>query len=427
MRYRIHAGTVITMDDQGHIYQPGQVTWDDENITTVGGPESDLTPVDHHLHVPEGLVLPGFYNGHNHAAMTLFRGLADDSPLFEWLQHHIWPREARLTAEDIYLGTMVGIAEMIRSGTVGFADMYFEVDAVARAVAESGIRGWISRGLIGDQDPGGEKLDESVAFAQKWRGQAQGRVVPMLGPHAPYTCSPEYLRRVAEAARTHDLGIHIHLAESRSEIDQMLSRYGRTPIALASEAGIFQSRTLIAHGVHIDAADLTYLEGIQGGIVSCPVSNAKLGNGILPYSLLEKAGIAVGLGTDGAASTNTLDMFEEMKAMAWMQKLRDHRPDTFKAYDALVAATRASARILGFPGGQLVAGGPADLIVVATQSAHMTPQWDPVANLVYAGHGGDVRYTVVAGRILLADGVITAFDENALLAEARRWRQMFES
>lgn len=420
MRYRVIADRVLTMDDQQETYSPGQVTWEDGRIVSVGSDQGDRIPVDQVIQVPGSTVMPGFLNGHNHAAMSLLRGLADDSPFFSWLTDHIWPAEAKLTPDDIYLGTMLAAAEMIRSGTVGFADMYYEVDRVAEAVMESGLRAWIARGLVGDQDPGDEKLSSAIAFAERWRVRGRGRIVPMLGPHAPYTCTPDYLARVSEAARDHDLGIHIHLAESADEIAQMKANYGRSPIQLAAEAGIFSVRTLIAHGVHIVEDDMVYLENLVGGVISCPVSNAKLGNGILPYQMLARHGVTVGLGTDGAASTNTLDMFEEMKAMAWFQKIREQKPEGFRAATALEAATRGTARVLGFDGGQLRVGAPADLIVVSSHEAHMTPEWDPVANLVYGGRGSDVIYTIVDGEILMAEGMITSFDERAVIEEARR-------
>lgn len=408
------------MNDEGDIFRPGTVVFDETGIQYVGSPEACPAVAERTVAMPQGILLPGLLNGHNHAAMALMRGMADDSPLFEWLSHHVWPLEARLTPDDIYLGTLLASAEMIRSGTVGFADMYFAMDAVAAAVEKTGMRAWLARGLVGNEDPTGEKLAEAVAFCQAWAGKANGRLQTMLGPHAPYTCPPEYLARVAEAAKSHGLGIHIHLSESRDEMDQMATLYQKTPIQLAHDAGIFESRTLIAHGVYITADDLRWLEGIQGGVISCPVSNAKLGNGIMPYPLLKEAGIPVGLGSDGAASTNNLDMFLEMKMMAWVQKLSGHRPDAFRAMDALWAATRGTAQVLGYDGGVLAPGRPSDFIVLDGGRPHLTPEWDVVANVVYAASGADVRYVVVDGRILLDDGLITTFDEEAVAAEARK-------
>jgi 5-methylthioadenosine/S-adenosylhomocysteine deaminase len=422
MRYRLLADCVLTLDDQQTVYRPGQVTWEDERIVEVGAPSTAPSPVDQEIRVPNGLVLPGLLNGHNHAAMTLMRGYADDSPLEDWLTHHIWPLEAKLNAEDVYWGTLLACAEMIRSGTVGFADMYFFVEEVAQAVDRAGLRAWIARGLVAADDPSLAKLEESVTFALRWRDHP--RVVPMLGPHAPYTCPPEYLREVSAAAQRHRLAIHTHLAESAAEVETVRAQYHATPFQVAQDAGVFEVPTLIAHGIHVQPEDLAILSQVQGGIVHCPVSNAKLGNGILPYHTLTAHGVTIGLGTDGPASTNTLDMFQEMKAMAWLQKLREHAPERFRAQDALWAATRGTAQVLGHPGGQLAVGAPADLVVVRQRHPHWVPSWDVVSNLVYAATGSDVEYTIAAGRILMARGVIQTFDEEQVMrqVEQRGWR-----
>ncbi|WP_242939529.1 amidohydrolase family protein [Sulfobacillus thermosulfidooxidans] len=417
MRYRIETDAILTMDDEFRVFRPGQLTWEDGTIVSVGPVADDASPVDQVIHVAGGVLLPGFYNGHNHAAMTLFRGLADDSPIFEWLEQHIWPVEAKLTPDDIYIGTLLAAVEMIKSGTVGYADMYFEMDAVAKATVESGLRGWLSRGLIGQDDGDDDKLNDAIAFASRWKENPL--ITPMLGPHAPYTCSPKFLERVAESAKTHQLGIHIHLSESLDEVVQVRNQFGVTPIQLAAQTGLFENRALIAHGVHIEPEDIPFLKTIEGGVISCPVSNAKLGNGIMPYNLLQQAGIAVGLGTDGAASTNSLDMFLEMKAMAWMQKVREGKPESFQAQTALMLATRGSARVLGFSGGILESGRPADFIVVDNTAPYMTPDIDTTANLVYAATGNDVLYTIVNGQILLAEGMLTTLDERAIRMEVQ--------
>ncbi len=423
MATKIYAASVVTMDDAEQIFRPGVVVYDLTGILYVGSPEGYTEPVEQEIRIPDGIVLPGLLNGHNHAAMTMMRGLADDSPFFEWLTQYVWPVESRMTPDDIAIGTYLALAEMIRSGTVGYADMYFAVDRSAEAVEKAGMRAWISRGLVASEDPGFEKLEEGIELGRRWMSRAEGRVVPMLGPHAPYTCPPEYLERVAQRARQENLGIHIHLSESQDEMQQMQDRYQRTPIQLAYDAGVFSSRTLIAHGVFIEDSDLRYLEGLTGGVITCPVSNAKLGNGILPYQMLRDAGVTVGLGSDGPTSTNTLDMFLELKAMAWMQKVRESKPEAFRAYDALWAATRGTAAVLGHPGGVLAPGAPADLIVVDGSRAHMTPEWDVVANLVYSAQGADVRYTVIGGRMVLQEGIITTFDEAAVIQEARERAQ----
>ncbi len=428
MRYRLEAGTLIVPDQDGSVIRSGQITWEDQTILSVGLQMPNPDPVDQVIQIPQGIVMPGLYNGHNHAAMTLLRGYADDSPFFEWLQNHILPAEARLTSEDIYWGTLLAASEMIRSGTVGFADMYFEVDAVAEAVMRSGLRGWISRGLVGDEDASLKKLQQCIDWAARWRQRGDGRIVPMLGPHAPYTCNPEYLHEVATVAKAEDLAIHIHLAESEDEIRLLQQRYNKSPIQITLDSGLMDNRLLIAHGIHLSDHDLMLLQKhLIGGIISCPVSNAKLGNGILKLQELRAHQIPVGLGSDGAASTNTLDMFQEMKAMAWLQKVRTHEPHRFTARDALHMATADTASILGFRGGVLEAGRPADFIVIDGSKSHMTPEWDTIANLVYAATGSDVSYTVVAGQILMAEGIITVFDEaevrHQVTTRSNRWRQ----
>lgn len=425
MRYRMEGATVLTLDGEDRVFAPGQLTWEDDHIVSVGALDSDPSPVDQLIHVPDAVVLPGFLNGHNHAAMSLMRGLADDQSLLPWLYDHIFPVEARLTGEDVYVGTLLAAAEMLRSGTVGFADMYFHADQVARAVEVSGLRGWVGRGLAS-----GEKafdhLAEAVDFGRRWRGRGDGRVVPMLGPHAPYTLDDAFTRAIATAAHDEGLAIHIHLAESPQEVED-LARSGTRPVSWARARGLLDGRVLIAHGTQITDRDLPALSGLVGGVIACPVSNAKLGNGIMPYPLLAAAGIAVGLGTDGAASTNSLDMFLEMKMMAWLQKLRAGRPDAFSARDAVRLATEGTAAVLGHPGGQLAPGRPADFIAVGSDPPHLNPWHDWVSNLVYAASGADVRYTVVAGRILLAEGMITSFDEREVVREARgRARRLVE-
>jgi 5-methylthioadenosine/S-adenosylhomocysteine deaminase len=417
MRVRVEAAAVWPGGEQGW-YAPGQVTWSESRIESVGPLTADAPEVDRVIRAMDGFVLPGLLNGHNHAAMSLMRGIADDSPLMEWLTRHIFPLEAHLTSEDVYVGTLLSCAEMIRGGTVGFADMYFFVDAVAQAVETSGLRGWIARGLVEVDDPGGEKLAEAVEFARRWRGQAEGRVVGMLGPHAPYTCGPRYLEQVAEAAHSADLGIHIHLAESWQEVQASQERFGLTPVELAARTGILQSRVLVAHGVHLQDQDRNLLAAAQGGVVHCPVSNAKLGNGTMDVVQARRAGVTVGLGTDGPASTNTLDMFLEMKAMAWGQKVLHQDPACFKAVEALRAATEGNARILGGVSGRLEPGAPADLIVVGAQKAHLTPVHDWSSNAVYAATASDVRYTICNGVILMEEGRLLTLDEEAVRREA---------
>lgn len=410
------AGAVIVGDPAGTVFTPGEVSYSGSVLTYVGPPRPGAT--GRLIDIADGAVLPGLWNGHNHAAMALLRGYADDSRLMPWLQDHVWPVEARMTADDIYVGTLLAAAEMIRGGTVAYADMYMFPEAVARASREAGVRAYIARGLVGSWPEAQDDLSASVELTLKWREEA-GLVEGWLGPHAPYTCTPELLEHVADEARRHQIGIHVHLSESEEEVAQMAEQYQTTPVGLAERCGLLTERTLIAHGVYLTAQDQQAIAGARSGVVHCPVSNLKLGNGIAPVTELMEAGIKVGLGTDGPASTNRLDMFTQMRVAAWLQKSRQGDPSAFNAIQALGLATSGSAAVLGAQSGVLRAGLPADLAVVKWHTAHTTPAPDPVATLVYATDAADVRYTVVAGEILLDDGIITKFDEQAAIEEAR--------
>jgi 5-methylthioadenosine/S-adenosylhomocysteine deaminase len=412
----MRAAWVISGDEAGTVWSPGEVRFEDGVITYAGPPRPGVAS-GRLIDLGQGAVAPGLVNGHNHAPMALMRGLADDSRLMPWLEEHVWPVERHLTADDVYVGTLLAAAEMIRSGTVGFADMYDMAPTVARAVRESGLRGAISWGITGDLAEKKGWVDDVVAFAKAERQQG-GLVQGWLGPHAPYTMSPALMEYVGAEAERHGLGIHVHLAESDEEMRSIRLHYGCSPVALAQRTGLIGPRTLVAHGVYLDPDDIRLLAEGGAGVVHCPASNLKLGNGIAPVVELQAQGVTVGLGTDGPASTNSLDMFQEMRLTAWLQKSRLGDPGAFSARHALGLATAGSARILGTGGGALEAGRPADIMGLGWWHPHVEPVLDPISTLVYASSPQDVRYTVVAGRILLDDGVITSFDEEAVMREA---------
>ena len=257
------------------------------------------------------LALPGFVNTHNHIAMTVFRSYADDMQLMDWLEKKIWPAEDKLDSDVVYAQTMLGIAEMIRCGTTSFADMYFFMDDVAKAVQESGIRACLCRGMTGITPNAQQALQESKEFYQTWNNQADGRITVMLGPHAPYTCPPDYLRQVVDLA--HELGaeIHIHLSETKGEVETIQKQYGKSPIALMDELGILDCGCLAAHCVWVDDADMDIMAKKHVRVAHNAGSNLKLASGIAPVPQMLKKGIVVGLGTDGASSNNNLDIMEE--------------------------------------------------------------------------------------------------------------------
>ncbi|MBC7324007.1 MAG: amidohydrolase, partial [Moorella sp. (in: Bacteria)] len=344
LKILIEKADIITMESREAVIKKGVIAINGGRISHVG--EQGTLPADFTAEkVIDGtgmVALPGFVNCHTHAAMTLFRGFADDLPLMQWLEEKIWPLEAGLQKEDIYWGTLLACAEMIRSGTTTFADMYFHMGQAARAVEEAGLRASLSRGMIGTA-PGvgaGElpPLEYSVEFARRWHGAAGGRITVMLGPHAPYTCPPDFMRRVIRAAHDFGLGIHIHLAETAGEVEDMKRRYGKTPIQLMDGLGLFELPVLAAHCVHLEEKDIEILASKKVGIAHNPQSNMKLASGIAPVAKLVAAGAVVGLGTDGAASNNNLDMLEEMRTAALLQKVATGNPVALPAFDALAMA-----------------------------------------------------------------------------------------
>lgn len=431
MKILIKGATIITMESPEAIIPNGIIAVAGPRIVHVG--QENALPGDFR---PEKIIdatnmaaLPGFVNCHTHAAMTLFRGFADDLPLMQWLEEKIWPLEAGLKKEDIYWGTLLACVEMIRSGTTTFADMYFHMGQAARAVEEAGLRASLSRGMIGTAPGGGAgelpPLEYSVEFAKKWHGAAGGRITVMLGPHAPYTCPPDFLRRVIEIAREFGLGIHIHLAETAGEVEDMKRRYGMTPVQLMDELGLFALPVLAAHCVHLEERDIEILAAKKAGIAHNPQSNLKLASGIAPVARLLAAGAVVGLGTDGAASNNNLDMIEEMRTAALVQKAATGNPQALPAFTALQMATVNGARALGLGGeiGLLKPGYRADIILVNLHKPHLYPRHDPVAHLVYAAQGADVETVLVDGRVLMENRQLLTVDEEEVLSRAEECAQ----
>ena len=350
------------------------------------------------------VALPGFVNTHTHAAMTLLRGYADDMILQDWLSRKIWPLEAHLTPSDVYWGTKLACLEMIRSGTVAFNDMYFMMEEAARAVGEAGIRATLSYGFI-DLFSAEKREAECRAtenLVRHVRSLANPRITAAVGPHAIYTVSPDGLRWCAEFAKQEEIGIHIHLSETEKEVNDCIAQHGKRPAALLDECGILTPRTVAAHCCWLDEAECTLL-GKRGVSPSHnPSSNMKLAtNRAMPYRLLKEAGANVCLGTDGCASNNNLDMFGEAKTAALLQKFSYNDPTLLPAHEALAMATLNGAKGLGLASGRLVAGAPADLILVSTRAACNTPLHNATSNMVYSCNGGAVETTICDGRVLM--------------------------
>lgn len=366
------------------------------------------------------MAIPGFVNTHTHAAMSLFRSYADDMLLMDWLQKKIWPAEDNLTDGDVYWGTQLAIAEMLRTGTTTFADMYFYMPEVAEAVSETGIRAVLSRGMAGVSPMAAQALVESEELYNTWHNAAAGRITVMMGPHAPYTCPPQYLNKVVDLAHKLGAGIHIHLAETIGEADDCRAQYGKSPIMLMDELGVLDCGVLAAHCVHLSAEDIAVMAAKNVRVAHNPGSNMKLASGVAPVRELLAAGITVGLGTDGAASNNNLDMLEEMRLAAMLHKVHNLDPLAISAPVALDMATKQGATALGLGGtvGQLAAGMHADITLLAMNKPHWYPRNDKTSLLVYAANSADVHTVMVDGKILLDNGSLTTIDEEKVYFEA---------
>ena len=323
------------------------------------------------------IAVPGMVNTHTHAAMTLLRSYADDMVLMDWLQNKIWPAEDGLTDDDIYWGTMLSIAEMLKSGTTCFADMYFSMDRVADAVAETGIRAALSRGLTGFSDENFAKLEENAALFKERHNSCNGRIRVMLGPHAPYTCSMDYLKKVVAKAQELGSEIHMHLAETRGEVDDCIKEHGMSPIKLMDTIGMFECGTLAAHCVHVDEEDMQIMAAKHVRVAHNPQSNLKLASGIAPVPAMLKHGITVGLGTDGTSSNNNLDMLEECRLAAMLHKNMTGDPQILPAAEALALATSEGAKALGFKNlGKIEAGQIADIVLYDMDKPYWHPRHD---------------------------------------------------
>ena len=365
---------------------------------------------------------PSLKNGHTHAAMALFRGYGDDMPLMEWLQTKIWPAETELTEEDVYHGARLALLEMIRGGTTYLLDMYWHREAVARAVEEMGVKAHLSSVFIdlGDGDRSKEQREKVLARLGE-REKHGPRVKLALGPHAIYTVGNESLEWIGELARTEDLLVTIHLSETKGEVEDCVRAHGLRPAMLLDRLGLVGPNLVAAHGVWLDAEERALLAEAGATVVTNPVSNLKLAvGGIFPYREAREVGLRVALGTDGAASNNNLDMLEEMKIAALVQKHRTGDPTALPAPEALALATTAASEAFGLGPGGIAVGSAADLMLVDLSDPATQPVHDPVSNLVYAASAANVHTTICDGCVLMHDRKVEIADEAEIVREATR-------
>ena len=389
-------------------------------IAAVGEATGDA---DETLDAEGGLVVPGFVNAHCHVVMTLLRGYADDKPLEAWLQEDIWPLEAALESDDVRAGARLGLLEMIRNGVTAFADMYFHVPEVAGAIEEAGLRARVGHGVVTtDKDDAAARADfeEGLAVARELDGAADGRVRTALMPHSLTTVSTELLAEFVPRARDAGVPLHYHANETDEEVDSIVEAHGVRPLAYADDHGLLGPSDFLAHGVFLDDAEIDLLADRDVGVAHCPASNMKLASGVAPVQRLLDAGVTVGLGTDGAASNNDLDVLDEVRDAAMVGKLAADDAAAVPAEAAVRAATAGGADLLGIDAGRIETGALADLAVVDLEAPHLTPAHDLVSHLAYAARGSDVRHTVVDGEVLMRDREVCTLPAGPVRREAER-------
>ena len=354
--------------------------------------------------------------------MTLLRSYADDMKLMDWLEQMIWPIEAKLRPDDIYWGAMLAAVEMIRSGTTSFADMYGpDMERVAEVVEASGLRGVLSRGLIGVVPDSEKKLEENASLYENFHGAADGRITVMFGPHALYTCPPDYLKKVAAKAQALGAEVHIHMSETVGEIENCLKEYGKRPFAHVASTGLFENGTLAAHCVHLDDEDIDIIKKYHIRVAHNPGSNMKLASGTAPVPRLLAEGICVALGTDGASSNNNLDMLDEVQLAALLHKVDTLDPLAVPALTAVKMGTEYGAQALSLHGvGRLQAGDKADIVLFSMHGAAWTPCYNPVSLLAYSAKSSSVDTVMVNGKVLMERGMIKTLDEERILFEAQK-------
>lgn len=421
----IEGAYVLTMDGERNIYPSGTVLITDDQIVAVG-PDSLLAGSYHANERIAGegmLLMPGMVNTHTHIAMTLFRGLADDMPLQEWLEDFVWPAEAQfMDSTNVRLGTRLALAEMIRAGVTTFCDMYFFADGIAEETKQAGMRALIGEGLLIFPTPSSPTPEVAFQrtrdFIESYREDPL--IQPMVAPHSPYACSDSMLRAARALADAYEVPMTIHLAETQREDEDIRNATGNSPTAYLAELGVLAPGLIAAHSVVLSEADIALYQDHGVGVAHCPESNLKLASGIAPIPALRAAGVPVGLGTDGPTSNNNLILMEDLSLAGKIHKVASMDPSVLPAEELLAMATIEGARVLGLDDevGSLEVGKQADLIAIDLDQPHLTPLFSPYSQIVYAAQGPDVIHVWVAGQCLMRNRQLLTLDETAILRQA---------
>ena len=400
----------------------GDILIEDDKIAVLGQVSEEQASGAEVIDGRHTVAMPGLVNTHTHAAMTLLRSYADDMELMPWLNDKIWPAEAKFVNEYIYWGSALAAVEMIQSGTTTFADMYDSMHEVARVTEESGLRANLARGCVVFSDPELKNIQKNVRLYENFHNTADGRIKVYFAPHAPYTCPPEYVSKIVEAADQCKTGIHVHLAETQDELRQIREGYGKTPTEYLNDLGVFKLPTLAAHSVYLTESDIAILKENNVGIAHNPSSNLKLASGIANIPKYLQAGLNVGIGTDGCSSNNTLNMFKEMTICSFVQKVNAMDPTVLPAEEILKLGTIGGAKAMRWDDeiGTLEVGKKADLILVDINKPHFAPWNNTVSDLVYSAQGSDVKTTIVNGKVLMKNYEVLTMDVEKIMAETFR-------
>lgn len=413
---------LVSMNGKEEVTKNTNIYIERDKIVHIGKIKKDIE-VEREIDGKNKIAMPGLVNSHTHIGMSLLRNYADDVPLHEWLTKKIWPVEANLRGEDVYWGSLLSMVEMIESGTTTFCDMYFFMDKVGEALELSAMRGVLTRGLI--EGPGGsqEKLDETKELYKQWHGKGSGRIKIMVGPHAPYTCSTDFLNKVMDLAVDLNTGIHIHLSETKKEVEDSLKKHGKTPIKYAYELGLFDFHTIGAHCVHVNDDDIELIREKDLFPVNNPSSNFKLASGFAPVDKMLRKGISVALGTDGSSSNNNLNMFEEIHLGAIVNKAVNQDAVSVPGIKALEMATINGAKALGWGEeiGSIEVGKKADLILIDIDKAHHYPRHNIISALSYSTQGSDVDTVIVDGKILMEKRQLKTLDVEKIKYMAEKY------
>ena len=407
---------ILTQDKSRSILKGMDILIEDGMIQEIG---KNLSKSGKVIDCKDKLAMPGLVNTHNHLAMTLFKGYGDDMPLDKWLSEKIWPAEQKLDKDAVYNGTMLAFIEMIRSGTTTFNDMYFFSERIVDAAIDAKMRGFASYSTIDLNNP--EKTDSEIKCAKSFlsylASKNSGIIKPMVAPHAPYTCSRELLERSKELALKHNIGLHIHVSETIKEVNDSIRDNDMRPVEYLESIEFLDSESVMTHGCYLSPKDIAIATKNNAKISHNPISNMKLGTGgVMPLSEILDAGIPAGLGTDGSASNNSLDMFTEMKVCALLHKFTTMNPEFASAQQVLDLATRGGAKVLGLEKeiGSIEVGKQADIVLVNMKDISMIPNHNPVSNIVYSANGSCVDTTIVNGKILMENRILKTIDEETV-------------